>query len=274
MTQVKVVRHTVYTFHSLIADTFAIRGRVFLAGDAAHMMPPFQGQGMNSGIRDAANLAWKLAAVLKRQVGPAVLESYEQERKPHAAEMIQLSRRVGQILMTRNPLVAWLRDMAFGATSRLPAARRYLSGGAFKPAPRALKGFFATSPDGRAGRLFIQPDVLDLQGRRQRLDDVMGPGFVLLRIAAAEDQPFAAFTHPLWDRLSARRVCLLPGGLSALPAGADVVAADIAGEAAAWAGERRPVTLLLRPDRYVAAVIAPGQEDAVATSLDRLAPLA
>src|SRR5690606_33042113 len=84
-----LARKVVYTFHARIASTWR-QGRVFLAGDAAHLTPPFAGQGMNSGLRDAVNLSWKLASVLQGQSGPALLDSYQQERKPHAWALIKM----------------------------------------------------------------------------------------------------------------------------------------------------------------------------------------
>lgn len=268
--RVRIMRRTVYNFHSLIAERFSERRRVFLAGDAAHMMPPFQGQGMNSGMRDAFNLAWKLAAVVRGRLGDAVLDSYDLERRPHALEMIALSKRVGSILMTRNPLAAWFRDLAFGAMARIPWTRRYLGQMRFKPTPRAQAGFFLPCACGLPGRMFIQPDVLDGEGRRVPLDDVLGPGFALLQVAGAAEAAFAGFEHPFWRSLAARRIRVLPGGLAGGMAGADAVIADIGG-AIARAVKRQPVTLLIRPDRYVAAVIAPGQADATAERLQAMA---
>ena len=81
-----------YTFRAQIADRWR-RGNVFLLGDAAHLTPPFIGQGMGAGLRDAMNLAWKLAGVLDGDLPPSVLDSYEQERKPHARQMIRLALR-------------------------------------------------------------------------------------------------------------------------------------------------------------------------------------
>ena len=101
-------RKVVYTFHARMADRWRA-GRVLLAGDAAHLMPPFAGQGMNSGVRDAHNLAWKLAAVASGQFGERLLDTYEAERRDHAAEMTQLAIRMGQVMMPRGRLqaLAW-----------------------------------------------------------------------------------------------------------------------------------------------------------------------
>ncbi len=96
-------RSRVYTFHARMADRWRER-RIFLVGDAAHLTPPFAGQGMNSGIRDAHNLSWKLAAVIQGKLGARLLETYEQERRNHAWEMILLALRMGKVMMPRS---AW-----------------------------------------------------------------------------------------------------------------------------------------------------------------------
>jgi 3-(3-hydroxy-phenyl)propionate hydroxylase len=269
--KVRIARHAVYTFHSLVADRFCEQRRVFLAGDAAHMMPPFQGQGMNSGLRDAANLSWKISAVLRGELGAAILDSYEQERKPHVLDMVALSRRVGAILMTRSPLVSWLRDMLFQICARLPMTRPYLTQMRFKPRPKAAKGYFV--PAGcLAGQMFPQPSVLTRDGIRRPLDEVLGKGFALLQFDSHNGAPFTHFSHSFWSRLGARRIYVVQGGLGQVPEGADELIADIGGSMARAIGHGRPITLLLRPDRYVAAVIEPGAEDAIARQLDAIAP--
>ncbi len=255
--EVRVVRRAVYTFHSLLAERFSHGRRVFLAGDAAHMMPPFQGQGMNSGIRDAANLAWKLAAVQRGQAGEQLLDSYEKERRTHAAEMIALSKRVGSILMTRDPLRAWLRDLMFAVLSRTPISGQYLREMRFKPRPQAARGFFLASRHSPLpGRLFVQPDVLDRTGRRRRLDEMLGPGFALLHLGGGPHDGFEEFDRTFWTRLGAQRVRVLPGGLSDANAWRTPVS-DIGGVIEKLAPGT--ATLLLRPDRYVAAYIRPGE---------------
>ena len=110
-------RHAVYTFSARHAERWR-RGRVLLAGDAAHLMPPFAGQGMCSGIRDAANLAWKLDTVLAGRSSAAVLDSYEEERLPHARGVIDLSIELGKIICVPDPAEAAARDeiMSAGVT--------------------------------------------------------------------------------------------------------------------------------------------------------------
>ncbi len=108
-----------YVAHQRVAEQFR-RGRVLLAGDAAHMMPPFAGQGLNAGIRDAANLSWKVAAVIKGQGTDALVSTYDAERRPHATEMVRLSRRMGKVVMSVSPRVTAVRDGALRVTGLVP----------------------------------------------------------------------------------------------------------------------------------------------------------
>jgi 3-(3-hydroxy-phenyl)propionate hydroxylase len=105
----QVERAVIYKFNGLVADQWR-SGGVFLAGDAAHMMPPFAGQGLNSGLRDVANLGWKLAEALSGRLADAALDSYETERKPHARATVRLSERLGRVVMATSPRMAESRD--------------------------------------------------------------------------------------------------------------------------------------------------------------------
>ncbi|WP_275693171.1 FAD-dependent monooxygenase [Nocardioides sp. TF02-7] len=137
-----VIRARVYTHHARVAGRFR-SGRVLLAGDAAHLMPVWQGQGFNSGIRDAANLAWKLAAVLRGHSGDALLDTYDVERRPHATAMVNLSTLVGRIISPTRLSVALARDAFFRALGAVPAAKSYLTEMRFKPMPRYEEGAVA-----------------------------------------------------------------------------------------------------------------------------------
>ena len=97
-----IERKAVYRFHARTAKAFR-KGRVFLAGDAAHITPPFVGQGLVAGLRDAANLSWKLAWVLQGRAAPSILDSYDEERRPHAKAMIDLAKFMGRLIMPRAP---------------------------------------------------------------------------------------------------------------------------------------------------------------------------
>jgi 3-(3-hydroxy-phenyl)propionate hydroxylase len=128
-------RKAVYAFHTRIASRWRL-GRMVLAGDAAHLMPPFAGQGMNSGLRDATNLGWKLDHVLRGAAGDAVLDTYEAERKSQVAGIVALSARLGAVIMPLSPVLAALRDMAFFFINRIPPARSFIERGDFRPPTR------------------------------------------------------------------------------------------------------------------------------------------
>ena len=165
----EVVRAAVYDFHATVADAWR-RGRLLLAGDAAHQMPPFMGQGMCSGIRDAANLAWKLQAVLRDGAPEVLLDSYEAERRPHVERCIELSIEAGRLL---DQPVFPAPDSDDGERwSRLPPL-----GGIFQET--------AGTPPFPVGHQARQPTV-ETDGQRRLLDDVAGPGWYLVSNGPAD----------------------------------------------------------------------------------------
>ncbi len=160
---VEVERAAVYTFHGLVAATWRDR-RVFVAGDAAHQTPPFLGQGMCAGLRDAANLAWKLAAVASG-APDWLLDTYQVEREPHARTVIDLAVEFGRLICTTDPVVAAERDAAMSAERSEPTE-----------VPTLLPPLAAGVAVGAGGGdLSSQPRI---DGRR--MDDLTGTGFVLV----------------------------------------------------------------------------------------------
>jgi 3-(3-hydroxy-phenyl)propionate hydroxylase len=120
---VDVIRARVYTHHSRIAARFT-DGRIALAGDAAHLMPPWAGQGMNTGIRDVTNLCWKLAAIVQDQADHSLFDTYDRERRPHARAMIDLSTTLGRILSPTRRSLAHARNWFLRTASLAPAVKR------------------------------------------------------------------------------------------------------------------------------------------------------
>ena len=116
---VKILRAVIYSHHVRVADRWRV-GRVFLAGDAAHAMPPWIGQGMSAGVRDAANLCWKLAAVVRGQAPDSLLDSYQTERKPHVVEVTRRAVRTGRLITERRKWLTWLRNHLLRNLTRLP----------------------------------------------------------------------------------------------------------------------------------------------------------
>jgi 3-(3-hydroxy-phenyl)propionate hydroxylase len=258
-----IVRARVYTHHSRLAERFVV-GRVALAGDAAHLMPPWAGQGLNTGLRDAANLAWKLAACVRGTAGPALLATYEEERRQHARAMIDLSTTLGRILSPTRRSTARGRDLLLRAATITPAAKSWLLEMRFKPQPVHRSGFFVPESRTRGkpptvGRMFVQPDV-EVDGRLAKLDDVLGLGFALVGFecdpAAGLDEASAEALRGLDAKVvrviesragevHRRRPTSWPG---------TTVVEDVANELRPWFRRRGADVVLLRPDRYVAAV--------------------
>jgi 3-(3-hydroxy-phenyl)propionate hydroxylase len=243
-----IERAVVYEFHGLVAGNWR-RGRVFLAGDAAHQMPPFMGQGMCSGIRDAANIAWKLNLVLDGIAEDRLLDQYEMEREPHARYCVDHSVEVGRLIDT-------LAAKAAGLEVEVDHAPAY--GGSREP-PYLQHGVLRSSGDNDpfTGRLFVQPRVIPGDLDQVRLDDLLGDGFALV----ARTCPLSALSADslaFLDRIGARS--------QAVPKDREVgglldTYIDNGG------------IVVVRPDRYVFTV-AYGIEDlelALATLKDMLA---
>ncbi|WP_406465961.1 bifunctional 3-(3-hydroxy-phenyl)propionate/3-hydroxycinnamic acid hydroxylase [Streptomyces sp. NBC_00111] len=172
-----IERHAVYTFQARWVDRWR-EGRLILAGDAAHQMPPFAGQGMCSGLRDAINLAWKLDLVLDGRADPALLDTYTSERSEHVQHAIGMSMALGQVICVLDPDAAASRDarmIAAGADPRHalpPTPPPVLGDGVLKRAPDGTR-----APD--VGHLTPQYEVTR-QGRTALLDDLTGGGFTIL----------------------------------------------------------------------------------------------
>jgi 3-(3-hydroxy-phenyl)propionate hydroxylase len=196
----ELVRAAVYDFHATVAERWR-RDRLLLAGDAAHQMPPFMGQGMCSGIRDAANLAWKLRAVLRDGAPVALLDSYEAERRPHVERCIELSIEAGRLL--DEPAFPEPDSDDGERWSRLPPLTGLFQDSRSSPAPFA------------AGHQARQPTV-EAAGRRMLLDDVAGPGWYLLCDGPADGAGLARV-------LDARRLGDPDGWLARLLGGAAAV---------------------------------------------------
>ncbi|MBS1894031.1 MAG: bifunctional 3-(3-hydroxy-phenyl)propionate/3-hydroxycinnamic acid hydroxylase [Actinobacteria bacterium] len=207
--QVEILRRAVYVHHVRFADRWRDR-RIFLLGDAAHCMPPWIGQGMASGIRDADNLCWKLAAVLRGEAGEALLDTYEPERQPSVRELTRAAVFFGRVITERRSSVASARDHLFRVLMRTPAVGSHLRDGKWARMPSCGRGGFIDH-GARAGlvgeRLVPQTEVVDHQGRRGMLDDFLAGRWALLVLPEGADRSAAARRY--WEEIGAATFTLV-----------------------------------------------------------------
>ena len=233
----EVVRAVEYTFRARLADRWR-DGRVLLLGDAAHLTPPFIGQGLGSGLRDAHNVTWKLAGVLRGDLPDAVLDSYQRERRRHAEAAVRGAVRVGWAMTGGQGPIAPLRRRVVATLLRVPLVRTQAAAGLATRHPagelvdrrrrrRDLPGTFCPQP------------VVEVDGCRSRLDDVLGTGWALI----------ATGPVPATLLVRARRLgaLLVPIG----PTGEGVLRDD--GTLANWLRSAGVTAALVRPDGIVAA---------------------
>ncbi|MFM8865827.1 MAG: bifunctional 3-(3-hydroxy-phenyl)propionate/3-hydroxycinnamic acid hydroxylase [Limnohabitans sp.] len=232
--QADIERAVIYTFHSVMAETWR-KGRLLLAGDAAHQTPPFLGQGMCAAIRDASNLAWKLEAVLRGRAKDALLDTYGSERAPHVHAFIDLAVKLGGIIQTTDPQAARERDAKFKAGQ--PEIFQF-------PTPRLGPGVWQ-GDNAAVAQVFPQPRLAD--GRL--LDALLGLKFAVIGEPAMLDS-VREETREHWQ----------VQGVVVLPARD----AEIVG----WLQQHGVRAVLLRPDRYIAGTAQSASElDGISTLL-------
>jgi 3-(3-hydroxy-phenyl)propionate hydroxylase len=265
--QVEILRAVVYSHHVRVADRWRV-GRVFLTGDAAHAMPPWIGQGMSAGVRDAANLCWKLAAVLHGQAPDSLLDSYESERKPHVIEVTRRAVFVGRVITERRRPVVALRNHAVRALTKLPGALARGQKLWWIPDAHYERGFFADGGHAAVRWQIPQPWVIDGKGDTARLDDVLDGRWTVLHTGPSpEGAQGWADVGVQSIRLSGSYGATIGDGVR--DSGATLIA---------WMTKKQATALVVRPDGFVYAAAAPGQPLPVPpagfTGTNALAPLA
>lgn len=248
----QVERAVNYRFNAVNAERYRA-GRFFVLGDAAHMMPPFAGQGLNSGIRDAANLTWKVAEVIRGDAPDGILDTYEAERRPHAAAIIAQSVRLGSIVMTLSDRVARFRDETMRQALATTEGRTFFEEMRYRPIATFASQLSVTK---YAGRAIGQPLVFDTSSRTTaRLDHIVGDNWSLFGVdVTVEDW---AEARQLADRFDATRWSIPFNDIQ--PASADIngVLIDLDGSLYREFEEYRGKFLLVRPDHFTSAVFAP-----------------
>ena len=272
---VKVRSANVYSYHSRLAEKWRV-GRAFLLGDAAHLMPPFLGQGLCAGLRDAANLSWKLGLVLGGAADASLLDTYEQERRAHVSEVIRSSDAMGRVMMMGGQVVARARNALIQVLYRLPFTGDFIRQYKVKPAMRLEEGFFAhgrrTKKGAPEGTYFPQPRVELPDGSTALLDDVLGEGFaVVTRPGASLAAQREA--RALAVELGTRWLPVSPAERTGSARADGVV--DVEGRLGAWFSQHGADLAVLRPDRYVYGTASGGESGHLQGSLrGRIRPLA
>jgi 3-(3-hydroxy-phenyl)propionate hydroxylase len=239
-----------YAFYSHVrmASNWRVN-RVLLAGDAAHLMPPWAGQGMQSGMRDSANLAWKLRAILEHGVSESILDTYQPERQPHVAKVTQSSITMGKLVEAKGGVSRTVRNRMLSVVSRTPTLRAKFAA-TLRVGPEISAGFLSDritemSP---IGKMIPQPFVRSASGARVLLDDALGTEFVVLGMNVDPTTVLSREQKLGWDQFGARyeiiRTHSIPGTDSLV---------DVDGELKAWFDAHGSTVVVVRPDRFVAA---------------------
>lgn len=240
--QVELIRHKVYNFRSLVASRWRDR-RLLLAGDAAHVMPPFMGQGMCSGMRDAWNLAWKLNLILDHKAEDNLLDTYQVERLPHVSQIIDMAIYLGKVICIPDAVAAAERDAAF------------LSGSAPPPPsfPQLTDGLLHRSPANelQPGAGYLSPHVrIEKDGKLVRLDEFGGNGgFLVISRHFDAEAVLRSDLRVTLNTVGVRFVVLVENGAAMDGLGRAVEDAD--GRIDAMLDKFGWSAMIVRPDYYI-----------------------
>jgi hypothetical protein len=223
-------RHAVYTFQAKWAENWRV-GRVFLAGDAAHLTPPFAGQGLCAGLRDAANLDWKLDLVLSGKATDAILDAYSTERAANARALIEFAVELGKVICVADVDEATERDTAMVSA---------MAGVDSQPIPDmpGVSGGIVSPGDPVAGSLFVQGRVR-IRDRTARFDDLLGADWRMITLDRELPTTLPAEDAAWFSELGGQIVAI----------GSEVE--DVDGTYKAWFADHGVATVLQRPDFYV-----------------------
>ena len=269
---IEVIRQRVYTHNARIADKFRV-DRILLAGDAAHIMPVWQGQGYNSGMRDAFNLAWKVALVIQGKASPMLLDTYQIERKDHAKAMIDLSVMAGHVLAPPKKWQGFVRDGIAFALNYIKPIKQYLLEMRFKPMPQYHDGALVTTgqKDSPVGKMFIQPEVKLESGQTVLLDEIIGNDFAIIAWGVDPKWGLSETNIQKWRKLGVKFINVIPavqfGNEKRKQYENVITVGDLGTDIRSWFGKTTESVVILRPDRFVAALAIPQTLDTVSNQL-------
>ena len=277
-----VKRRLVYTFNALVAKEWR-RGRILLAGDAAHMTPQFMGQGMSSGVRDAYNLAWKLHAILSGRASDRLLDTYGRERFHHAKAMIDISVKMKDFVSVSNPVATRVRNAVVKSMVRLPKLGRWLREGGFKPIPsypqNSYFGLPRRSKRSLEGKLIPQPYVRTLDGKRVLFDEVLGDDYAVIGFEVNPLELLSAKSRKLMEMLNTRFVTVYRFGSRPQGAGAPrhcpagLVEVEDYGDLSEWfkrGGSGTGTFAVVRPDKFAFAMVRASELNSALGQLEEM----
>lgn len=250
--KVRIKGWAFYNHHVRHVDEWR-KGRVVLVGDAAHLMPPWAGQGMQSGIRDAANIAWKLAAIVRGDLGDSVLDSVASERWPHVEIATKSAELLGTIVETSEPSKLALRDHLLPAVMKIPGVKAFASAKLSAPDFHLDRGWITGETGKRSGvgRMFPQPMVFDRAAINMRLDDATGYGLAVFGLDSDPATMMSPTEVDAWRRLGARFIAV--HSIDVTPSSTGTVVIDHTGALRRWFKRYGARVAVVRPDHFVAA---------------------
>lgn len=244
-------RTAVYRFHALVIEQWR-QNRIFLMGDAAHQMPPFLGQGLCAGVRDAFNLAWKLDLVMRNKASPNLLDTYCEERKRHVRTVVGHAKSFGLIIGELDEAAARVRDQRM--------QQELVSGTAETIRQRFIPGLEAglidkdsdAVPSFSAGELFVQPWVRQSEEPWKRLDDVLGARFAIVATSLDLLDGLGLDLSARWKSLDGQGIVVKSVAKSIVSSvGTEFIFEERDDLLSKWLNEREAVAVIARPDRYV-----------------------
>lgn len=276
--ELEIIRIRAYTHNSRVAARF-VEGRVALVGDAAHISPPWAGQGLNSGLRDVANVVWKIAAILQGRANASIFASYDLERRGHATDLIALADNMGAVLGLTNPLMAGVRDWLFQAVNSVDNLRSHLLEFKFKPKATITKGLVyherAELLEGDlVGQLFVQPFIEDATGQRRRLDEVLGHSYAVLGYRVNPLESLSDESRAYWAGWDTRFIQVNrsrsgSGRNQPLSSEGAISVEDVDNRLGDWFSKVRDCIVVVRPDRFIATITTPERLEGVLLKLAR-----
>ncbi|WP_052409574.1 bifunctional 3-(3-hydroxy-phenyl)propionate/3-hydroxycinnamic acid hydroxylase [Paraburkholderia oxyphila] len=243
-------RTAVYRFHALVAERWR-HGNVFLVGDSAHQTPPFLGQGLCSGIRDVANLAWKLAMVIQGTADESLLDSYEREREPQTRRLVELAKEAGRVIGELDEQAARLRDARLRAmrTDAAQSTQRHVSIPGIREGILDRGNADVDASLATAGELCVQPLLRAADGRLALFDEVVDLRFVIAVVSDEASSWLDEVDRSFWAEIGGAFLKIAEHG--AADDGAIDVLHETEGMFRGFAQARGYAAVVIRPDRYI-----------------------